>query len=79
MQLRTTSIGAAYAEAKQVCRLCAITVVTPSVRSNVDFPDMFDPVTSMPAPGRSSTELGTAVGDQRVNRLRHRHRSTPGE
>ena len=44
MQLATVRIGASYPAAKHVWIVCASTTLTPSVRRNVDLPDMFAPV-----------------------------------
>ena len=69
MQLRTMSMGAAYAEAKHVCRLCAMTVVTPSVRSNVDFPNVRARHEHADRPQLHG--IGHGSSDQRMDRLSH--------
>jgi hypothetical protein len=47
--------------AQQVLIVWASTAFTPTVRKNVDLPDMFEPVTRTPLGGLRWIELGTGV------------------
>ena len=65
MQLRTWNMGA-RSQREASGTVCARTALTPTVRRNVDFPDMLEPVTSTPRPGCTASEFGTASIHERV-------------
>ena len=51
--------------------VCAITIVVPTVRRNVDFPDMFEPVMITPCGGAEHDRVG--------HRVRHEDMTDVGE